>query len=200
MPARHCGATDQTATDINALVAEMRAGLEGVSPGPWRVDEQKHPYKDGTNSHKEQRIVTTWEHPQLKACVDVTRLAIGIGLEGQPPIPMVRISSFDAAHIARCHPANISALLDEIERLRAERDTFLDGARPIPFDREFLGRMVREAWVRWAQTQPSPKPSWIVPYDDLSEPDKEADSQIGEAVARWVLIGDAARFSKVGKQ
>jgi len=58
-----------------------------------------------------------------------------------------------------------------------------------------LGRMVREAWVRWAQMQPSPKPSWLLPYDDLSEPDKEADRQIGETIARWTLIHDAARNS-----
>lgn len=48
--------------------------------------------------------------------------------------------------------------------------------------RDRLGRIVREAWVKWARTQPKPKPSWLVPYDDLSEPDKEADRQIGEAV------------------
>lgn len=49
--------------------------------------------------------------------------------------------------------------------------------------RDMLGRVVREAWVRWARTQPNPKPTWLVPYDDLAEPDKEADRQIGEAVA-----------------
>ena len=69
----------------------------------------------------------------------------------------------------------------------------LDGNRPLPFHRDALGRMVRTVWVRWAQTQPSPKPSWLLPYDELSEPDKEADRQIGEAIARWTLIGDAAR-------
>jgi hypothetical protein len=68
-----------------------------------------------------------------------------------------------------------------------------DGGRPLPFDRDQLGRFVREAWVRWAQTQPNPKPSWLVSYDALDEPDKEADRQIGEAIARWTLIGDAAR-------
>jgi hypothetical protein len=68
-----------------------------------------------------------------------------------------------------------------------------DGARPLPFDRDQLGRVVREAWVRWARTQPDPKPSWLVPYDELSETDKAADRQIGEAVARWTLIEDAAR-------
>lgn len=48
--------------------------------------------------------------------------------------------------------------------------------------RNFLGRLVREAWVRWALTQPSPKPSWIEPWENLAEPDKEADRQIGEAI------------------
>lgn len=67
-----------------------------------------------------------------------------------------------------------------------------NGARPLPFSRDDLGRFVREAWVRWAETQPDPKPSWLIPFDQLAEPDKEADRQIGEAVARWTLIGDAA--------
>ena len=69
----------------------------------------------------------------------------------------------------------------------------MDGSRPLPFDRDQAGRFVREAWVRWARTQPNPKPSWLVPYDDLDEADKEADRQIGEAVARWTLLCDAER-------
>jgi hypothetical protein len=71
----------------------------------------------------------------------------------------------------------------------------MDGGRSLPLDRDTLGRMVREAWIRWAETQPSPKPSWLVPYDALSECDKEADRQIGETVARWTLVADAARAS-----
>jgi hypothetical protein len=67
-----------------------------------------------------------------------------------------------------------------------------DGARTLPFDRDELGRLVREAWIKWATAQPNPKPSWLVPYEQLSDADKEADRQIGEAVARWTLIGDAA--------
>lgn len=66
-------------------------------------------------------------------------------------------------------------------------------AEELPFDRDTLGRMVREAWVRWAKTQPAPKPSWLVAYDDLTEPDKEADRQIGEAIAKWTMIGVSAR-------
>lgn len=58
----------------------------------------------------------------------------------------------------------------------------------LPLDRDLLGRFVREAWVRWAQAQPDPKPSWLVPYDELAEPDKEADRQIGETIAKWTMI------------
>jgi len=70
-----------------------------------------------------------------------------------------------------------------------------DGARALPCDRDVLGRVVREAWVRWALAQPNPKASWLVPYDELGEADKEADRQIGESVGRFVLLGDAARAS-----
>lgn len=70
--------------------------------------------------------------------------------------------------------------------------SILNGNRPLPIDREALGRAVREAWVRWALTQPNPKPSWLVPYDDLEEADKEADRRIGESIARLTLICDAA--------
>lgn len=80
------------------------------------------------------------------------------------------------------------ALVPAVPLLR-EAAAFL--SRPVdtlPLDRETLGRMVREAWVRWARTQPDPKPSWLVPYDELSEPDKEADRQIGEAIAKWTVI------------
>lgn len=52
-------------------------------------------------------------------------------------------------------------------------------------NRDTLGRLVRVAWIQWARTQPDPKPSWLVPYDRLSEPDQEADRQIGEAVAAY---------------
>lgn len=47
-------------------------------------------------------------------------------------------------------------------------------------DREALGQRVREVWIRWAEQQPEPKPSWLVPWDDLAEPDREVDRLIGE--------------------
>ena len=48
--------------------------------------------------------------------------------------------------------------------------------------RDDLGRRVREVWVNWAKSQPSPKASWLVSYDELIEADKEADRMIGEAL------------------
>jgi hypothetical protein len=65
----------------------------------------------------------------------------------------------------------------------------------LPFDRDELGRFVRLAWIRWAKSQPHPKDKWLTPYEQLGEPDKEADRQIGEEVARWVLGAEAERLS-----
>jgi hypothetical protein len=53
--------------------------------------------------------------------------------------------------------------------------------------RDALGRQVREAWVEWAREQPLIKPSWVVPYDELSEPDKEADRRIGDALTAGLV-------------
>ena len=49
-------------------------------------------------------------------------------------------------------------------------------------DRDSLGKLVREVWIEWAKTQPHTKPSWLVPYGELSEADKEADRMIGTAL------------------
>ena len=50
------------------------------------------------------------------------------------------------------------------------------------FDPNDLGRIVRNAWIEWAKEQPNPKPSWLVPYDELNQADKDADIRIGQAV------------------
>lgn len=49
--------------------------------------------------------------------------------------------------------------------------------------RDELGRIVREAWVRWAGQQPEPRPGWLIQWPDLNEADREVDRLIGEAVA-----------------
>lgn len=47
-------------------------------------------------------------------------------------------------------------------------------------ERDDLGRIVRDEWMAWAREQPNPKPSWLVEWDRLSEPDREVDRRIGE--------------------
>ena len=55
-----------------------------------------------------------------------------------------------------------------------------------PTERERLGKVVRQAWIEWAKQQPNPKPSWLVPYEQLNEADKEADRLIGERVVEYI--------------
>jgi hypothetical protein len=68
----------------------------------------------------------------------------------------------------------LDALIAEHERLTAP---------PTDDEREALGRRVREVWVEWAQEQAEPKPSWLVPWDELGPADREVDMRIGEALA-----------------
>jgi hypothetical protein len=51
-------------------------------------------------------------------------------------------------------------------------------------DREQCGRIVRRVWVEWAREQPNPKPSWLLPWEELSEPDREVARRIGETLFR----------------
>lgn len=61
-------------------------------------------------------------------------------------------------------------------------------------DREHLGKRVREVWIAWAKTQPHPKQSWLVPWDELAEPDREVDRMIGETLARESLAQSALLY------
>jgi hypothetical protein len=45
------------------------------------------------------------------------------------------------------------------------------------------GRVVGDALNRWGRRQPDPRPAWLVPWDDLTEQDKDADRTVGCAVA-----------------
>ena len=61
-------------------------------------------------------------------------------------------------------------------------------------DREHLGRIVRETWVKWAKKQDKPKEHWLEPWEKLDEPMKEVDRLIGEAIAADVLTGPERRI------
>jgi hypothetical protein len=50
-------------------------------------------------------------------------------------------------------------------------------------DHDKLGKAVRDEWIKWAKEQPNPKPSWLVPWEELSEPEREVDRRIGRRLA-----------------
>jgi hypothetical protein len=62
-------------------------------------------------------------------------------------------------------------------------------------DRVALGRLVRETWVKWAKEQPNPKPSWLAPWEDLPEPDREVDRRIGETIAARGVADELDRLA-----
>jgi hypothetical protein len=66
--------------------------------------------------------------------------------------------------------------------------------------REHLGRLVRLEWVRWAQEQPAPKASWLVPWEGLSEPDREVDRLIGERLMEAFNTEQTERLDWICRQ
>ena len=61
-----------------------------------------------------------------------------------------------------------------------------DAAMEDMLDRDLLGYAVRQTQAAWARRQVQADPSWLVPYDDLPEEQKEADRRAGEAVSAMV--------------
>lgn len=76
----------------------------------------------------------------------------------------------------------------EWHRIEDERDALAAKVKELEQsnkqDRESLGMRVREVWIKWAMEQPTPKSSWLTPWEQLSEPDKEVDRRIGETLAK----------------
>lgn len=66
-------------------------------------------------------------------------------------------------------------------------------------DREKLGMKVRAVWIDWAREQPEPKASWLMPWEELSEPDREVDRRIGEALFRMgrASVIAPAKFKRI---
>lgn len=48
--------------------------------------------------------------------------------------------------------------------------------------RELLGRLVRQIWIEWAREQDDPKPSWLLPWEELDDGQREVDMRIGETL------------------
>ena len=91
------------------------------------------------------------------------------------------------------HAEQLTLAADHIEALErqvAEAEALvekLENEKCLSHDREFMGQLVREVWEEWAREQPDPKPSWLVPWNELPEPLREVDRRIAERVARFAV-------------
>lgn len=74
------------------LEAELRAGLEGVTPGPWRLSQEFHCY---------------WVNGVFRSG--------GYRVENQKQADNFRANG---EHLARCSPDNIATLLAQVEKMR----------------------------------------------------------------------------------
>lgn len=98
-------------TDIDALLTDMREGLEGVTPGPWMTESvERYGEERGcayiVGEEQQGLIGAALSWPTEMDSGDFSRTAA------------------NARHIARCSPENLRALLDEIDKLRKENVDF----------------------------------------------------------------------------
>lgn len=142
------------------------------------------------------RTVTQVREPafdRLDAAVDVLR-------DTSPGWARTVIEAFDAYAASRATMTGTASTAETLTFTRLEGETpeafrarialHLNGMGSARYvlpgqdgTREALGAIVRGVWIKWAKEQPSPKPSWLVPWEGLSEPDKEVDRRIGVALA-----------------
>ena len=162
--------------------------------GDWYVSVLPH----GDRFGRAVRITTSGTpHGQHGVCVAVADLyrAMGGEDEARPKEPRRdpadRLTAFERLEAAigclRGWPDD--DIRDAVEAFDAwkvarEADPAASADLAPALDREALGRIVREEWIAWAREQPNPKPSWLVPWEGLSEPDREVDRRIGERLAR----------------
>jgi hypothetical protein len=67
-----------------------------------------------------------------------------------------------------------------------------DEASQAEFFRGTLGRLVRSTWVAYCMEIGDTKPSHLAPWEELPEPDREADRRIGESVYQFAMTNIAA--------
>lgn len=100
-------------------------------------------------------------------------------------------------------------LKEDVDKLASAIEQFMEIYSPVrptnkkpelisvALNREDGGRLVRDAWIRWARQQPNPKPSWLVEWDDLPEADKEADRCIWDEVSAPYLQAINALHARI---
>lgn len=92
-------------TDIEQLLAEIEAGLEGVTPGPWGEVHERNPVQD-----------------------NFAHSIYGEGFKGLLIARCNQNGSHDADthHIARLSPDNMQRILDHIRQIKRDLKTVLE--------------------------------------------------------------------------
>jgi len=91
-------------TEIDKLVAELRTGLAGVSPGPW--------FRSGVRFR-----MGGGEWHSIARYDDLKKTDVGVAIVGFDPRTGEGMA--DANWIARCSPDNIASILDDRDLLAA---------------------------------------------------------------------------------
>lgn len=79
-------------------------------------------------------------------------------------------------------PIRATRIMDWLNLSMMRIDNVLFDVQYEKVDWEEAGKRVREAWMAWALSQTDPKPSWLLPWEEMEREDQEADIQIAQAM------------------
>lgn len=179
-----CGETDCDAPELARLRAQVEA-----------LEAERDAYKRAKAENDERFMIerdeARIERDDAEARAERAEMAEAVVQAACDPMPLSaaqRQNHKGSGHCKLCRRYLEPPQYDHDDDcpVRALDSQPTEAALP-PAARDDLGHLVRRVWVEWAKEQPSPKPSWLVPWEDLPEPDREVDRRIGEAIAATAI-------------
>ncbi len=173
---------------VAAKTATLRAAAIEAAKWVWMVCDQTLacPCCGVAWWNTDGAIPDDWHVPGCELYALMVTIGMGTGKrvqQGEQAYDgMRRLDSCAREPVREEMIAELTPILQEI----LERD---DEPAIVASDDEELGRLVRDTWIVWAREQPNPKPSWLVPWEGLGEPDRDVDRRIGAAIRDHVLRG-----------
>lgn len=149
---------------------------------------------------RDELLQATEQHHTEQVCS-----ALGLPFESPDGHGTRRYTWYEVLDNVRGRTAMWGKLLRRAEQVDSQWLNELRGGKPQPVAadlRDHLGMLVRDTWITWARLQPDPKPSWLLPWEELTEPDREVDRLIGvrlylAGLGQWA--GQAADFDGILK-
>lgn len=175
-----CDSEHERAVAAETRERELRRDLATLREALAKASEPEAPYCDvcgnrGANLHTSVEV--------CRDCYDVARGESVPGESGNSLDTRVRAIIDPARQSDGGEGTMVTFGYETLySRVRDSLSTITESGergKLSPKLRELLGKKVRRIWIDWANEQADPKPSWLVPWERLSDRYRDVDIRIG---------------------